>query len=39
MILNEKYDYINDMPMSQPELDAHVIAKYGSANVNAIHHY
>lgn len=39
MILNERYDYINDTPMSQPQLDAHVIQKYGSANVNAVHHY
>jgi hypothetical protein len=39
MILNEKYDYINDMPLSQPQLDKHVIAKYGQANINAVHHY
>ena len=39
MILNERYDYINDMPMSQPQLDAHVIKKYGISNINAVHHY
>lgn len=39
MILNERYDYVNDLPMSQPQLDDHVIKKYGSANINAIHHY
>ncbi len=39
MILNEKFDYINDMPMSQPQLDDHVIKKYGYSNINAIHHY
>lgn len=39
MILNEKYDYINDMPLSQPELEKYVARKYGENNVNAIHHY
>jgi hypothetical protein len=39
MILNEKYDYINDMPLQQFQLDKHVIAKYGFANINAVHHY
>jgi hypothetical protein len=39
MILNERYDYINDTPMSQPQLDEHVTKKYGYSNINAIHHY
>lgn len=39
MILNEKYDYINDMPLTQSQLEKHVIEKYGQANINAVHHY
>lgn len=39
MILNEKYDYINDMPLSQLELEKSVVDKYGVGNENVIHHY
>lgn len=39
MILNEKYDYINDMPLSQFELEKSVKEKYGENNINNIHHY
>lgn len=39
MILNEKYDYINDMPLSQFELDKHVTNKYGVGKENDVHHH
>jgi hypothetical protein len=39
MILNEKYDYINDMPLSQFQLDKHVTEKYGVGKENLPHHY
>jgi hypothetical protein len=39
MILNEKYDYVNDMPLSQLELEKYTARKYGTNNVNLIHHY
>lgn len=39
MLLNERYDYITDFPLSYPELIAHTEQKYGAGNVNDIHHY
>lgn len=38
MLLNQKYDYINDFPLSQRELDAMVDTKYGTAR-DMIHHF
>lgn len=39
MVLNEKYDYVNDMPLSQIDLEKHVDDKYGSGARNTVHHY
>jgi hypothetical protein len=38
MLVNERYDYLGDWPLTQPALDAYVIDKYGST-ANSIHHY
>lgn len=37
MLVNERYDYINDFPLSQVALEDYVAEKY--ANPDAIHHY
>lgn len=39
MLLNERYDYITDFPLSYPELISHTEQRYGTGNTNAIHHY
>lgn len=39
MIMNEKYDYLQDFPLSQPELDKYVTQLYGEGNEDDIHHY
>ena len=39
MLLNERYDYITDFPLSYPELVSHTEQKYGAGNANGIHHY
>lgn len=39
MLCNERYDYINDFPLTQYELDKHITAKYGSGNEYDTHHY
>lgn len=38
MLVNQRYDYINDFPLTQRELDALVESKYGDAKDHA-HHY
>jgi hypothetical protein len=38
MLVNERYDYLRDWPLTQPNLDQYIIDKYGST-ANAIHHY
>lgn len=38
MLVNERYDYLNDWPLTQANLDQYVIDKYGE-NANQIHHY
>jgi len=38
MLVNERYDYLNDWPLSQSNLDQYIIDKYGSS-ANNIHHY
>jgi hypothetical protein len=38
MLVNERYDYLGDWPLTQPNLDQYVIDKYGS-NSTAVHHY
>ena len=39
MLVNERYDYINDFPLTQLNLEAHVKQKYGANNMYATHHY
>lgn len=39
MLLNERYDYIEDFPVHQNELDEFVSSIYGEENVYNIHHY
>lgn len=39
MLVNEKYDYLSDFPLTQAQLQAHTIEKYGIDNVDGIHHY
>lgn len=39
MILNERYDYVNDFPYTQEELEQHVKDLYGENKINDIHHY
>lgn len=38
MLLNQRYDYINDFPLSQRELDAMILTKYGNS-ANRVHHF
>ena len=38
MLVNERYDYLNDWPLTQPNLDQYIIDKYGDT-ANDIHHY
>lgn len=39
MLINERFDYINDFPMSYQNLLKYVEDKYGVGNENATHHY
>lgn len=39
MLANEKYNYIDDFPLSIFELEKHIKEKYGVDNVYDIHHY
>lgn len=39
MLANERYDYINDFPLSSSQLDTFITRKYGVGNTNAPHHY
>lgn len=39
MLLNERYDYINDFPYNQGELDEHVRLTYGADKIFNVHHY
>ena len=40
MLVNERYDYHNDFPLSSEELYLNSINKYGSvANLDQVHHY
>lgn len=38
MLCNQRYNYVDDFPLSQYELEKHINDKYG-ANVYGIHHY
>lgn len=39
MLVNQRYDYVNDFPLSQQELDAHIKRKYTETKMYDIHHY
>lgn len=39
MIVNERYDYVADYPLSYDRLFKYVKDKYGEENVYAVHHY
>jgi hypothetical protein len=39
MLLNERFDYIADFPLSYPKLVRYVEDKYGVANKDIAHHY
>lgn len=39
MILNEKYDYLNDFPLGYVNLEQYVKNKYGEDNIYDTHHY
>jgi hypothetical protein len=39
MLVNDRYDHINDFPLAQYELEQYVKEKYGTNNLNKIHHY
>jgi hypothetical protein len=39
MLCNERYDYVNDFPLSQFELDTHITNTYGTASADTPHHY
>lgn len=39
MLLNERFDYINDWPLSSTQLQSYVVAKYGAGNELSPHHY
>lgn len=39
MLCNERFDWIDDFPLTQPQLDNYVTQKYGAGNEDATHHY
>lgn len=39
MLMNERFDYINDFPLSAAQLLLHIDEMYGVGNKDAIHHY
>ena len=39
MLCNQKYNYIDDFPLSTYNLEQHVTQKYGVGNEYATHHY
>lgn len=38
MLVNERYDYLNDFPLSYYDLEKHIVAAYGDT-IYDIHHY
>jgi hypothetical protein len=38
MLVNERYDYLNDWPLTQPNLAQYIIDKYGNTATD-VHHY
>jgi hypothetical protein len=39
MLVNQRYDYIQDFPMSSLELEQYVKSVYGEENIYNVHHY
>lgn len=39
MLANDRYDYINDFPLSAYNLEQHIIQKYGIPGAYDTHHY
>lgn len=39
MLLNERFDYVADFPLSYPKLVQYTEDKYGVDNINDTHHY
>jgi len=39
MLCNQRYDYINDFPLSSYNLEQHITEKYGSGNEYDTHHH
>jgi hypothetical protein len=39
MLLNDIYDYRNDLPVNYTVLKLYVTKKYGAGNENAVHHW
>lgn len=39
MLVNQRYDYVNDFPLSQRELDVHIRKKYTEQKMYNVHHY
>lgn len=39
MLANQRYDYLEDFPMTSRELEQLAIEKYGADHLNDIHHY
>lgn len=39
MLVNEKYDYVDDFPLSTYEFELALTAKYGAGNEYDLHHY
>jgi hypothetical protein len=37
MLINERYDYLNDFPLDEDSLEKYVDLKYGEGNRNAVH--
>lgn len=39
MLVNQRYDYLKDFPMSSLELQQHMEQTYGAGNLDQVHHY
>lgn len=39
MLVNQRYDYLNDFPLTQHALEVHITDKYGVGNEYDTHHY
>ena len=39
MLVNQRYDYLKDFPMSNLELQQHMEETYGADNLEEVHHY